>query len=118
MNVDDQAMDWGTVVQRRNSKEPLDKGGWSLFCTSFPALDYTDPLSAPGLRGNGDKAWYGWPDDPKIEQLRQQFIDTDDEAARKKSARRSRSRRSRTGSTSRSANISSPPHGARTSPGT
>jgi peptide/nickel transport system substrate-binding protein len=84
MNVDDQAMDWGTVVQRRGSKEPLDKGGWSLFCTSFPALDYTNPLSAPGLRGNGQKAWYGWPDDAKIEQLRQQFIDTSDEAARRK----------------------------------
>jgi peptide/nickel transport system substrate-binding protein len=72
------------VVQRRNSKEPLDKGGWSLFCTSFPALDYTNPLSAPALRGNGQKAWYGWPDDAKVEQLRQQFIDTSDEAARRK----------------------------------
>ena len=84
INVDDQAMDWGTVVQRRGSKEPLDKGGWSLFCTSFPALDYTNPLSAPGLRGNGEKAWYGWPNDPKIETLRQQFIDTSDEAERKR----------------------------------
>ena len=83
MNIDDQAMDWGTVVQRRGKKDPLDQGGWSLFCTSFPALDYTNPLSAPGLRGNGQKAWYGWPDDPKIEALRQQFIDTNDEAARK-----------------------------------
>ena len=55
VNFDDAAMDWGTVVQRRNSKEPLDKGGWSLFCTSFPALDYTDPLAAPGLRGNGEQ---------------------------------------------------------------
>ena len=83
ITVDDQAMDWGTVVQRRGSKEPLDKGGWSLFCTSFPALDYTNPLSAPALRGNGQKAWYGWPEDAKIETLRQQFIDTADEAQRR-----------------------------------
>ncbi len=62
VNLDDQAMDWGTVVQRRNSKEPLDRGGWSLFVTSFPALDYTDPLAAPALRGNGGAAWYGWPE--------------------------------------------------------
>ncbi len=27
-NIDDQAMDWGTVLQRRASKQPLDKGGW------------------------------------------------------------------------------------------
>jgi peptide/nickel transport system substrate-binding protein len=86
LNIADEAMDWGTVVQRRNSKEPLDKGGWSLFCTSFPALDYISPLSAPGLRGNGAGAWYGWPTDPKIEQLRQQFIDATDDDARKKAA--------------------------------
>jgi peptide/nickel transport system substrate-binding protein len=86
INVADEAMDWGTVVQRRNSKEPLDKGGWSLFCTSFPALDYISPLSAPGLRGNGAGAWYGWPTDPKIEELRQKFIDATDEAGRKQAA--------------------------------
>ena len=51
INAEMVAADWGTVVQRRGSKEPLDKGGWSLFCTSFPALDYTSPLSAPGRYG-------------------------------------------------------------------
>ena len=81
--IDDQAMDWGTVVQRRGRKEPLDKGGWSLFCTSFPALDYVDPLSAPGLRGIGQRAWYGWPDDPAIERARQAFIDASTDADRK-----------------------------------
>ncbi|GAC1339543.1 MAG: ABC transporter substrate-binding protein [Acetobacteraceae bacterium] len=86
LNLDEQVTDWGTVVQRRNSKEPLEKGGWSLFCTSFPALDYTDPLAAPGLRGNGSGAWYGWPTDAKIEALRQQFIDAADEAGRKQAA--------------------------------
>ena len=44
INFSDQAMDWGSVVQRRASKAPLDKGGWSLFCTSSPALDYLNPL--------------------------------------------------------------------------
>ena len=85
LNVDDQAMDWGTVVQRRGSKAPLDQGGWSLFVTSFPALDFVDPLSAPALRGNGEKAWYGWPDDPKAETLRNMFIEAGDEATRKHS---------------------------------
>ncbi|HEX3348543.1 MAG TPA: ABC transporter substrate-binding protein [Acetobacteraceae bacterium] len=84
LNIDDQAMDWGTVVQRRASKAPLDKGGWSLFCTSFPAVDYLDPLSAPALRGNGGAAWYGWPNDPKIEQLRDAWLDSADADARKK----------------------------------
>ena len=83
INVDDQAMDWGTVVQRRGSRAPLDQGGWSLFVTSFPALDYVDPLGAPALRGTGEKAWYGWPENGKMEALRTMFIEAPDEATRR-----------------------------------
>ncbi len=86
INVDEQTMDWGTVVQRRASKEPLDKGGWSMFCASFPAVDYLDPLAAPAARGNGAKAWFGWPDDPKLEQLHDAWMDATDPAERKKLA--------------------------------
>lgn len=86
INIDDIAMDWGTVVQRRASKEPLEKGGWSLFCTSFPAVDYLDPLSAPALRGNGGAAWFGWPNDPKIEDLHNAWLDAIDPAEQKKLA--------------------------------
>ena len=86
VNVDDQSMDFGTVVQRRTSKEPLDKGGWSIFCASFPAVDYVDPLAAPAARGNGAKAWFGWPDDPKLEQLHDTWMDSPDPAERKKLA--------------------------------
>ncbi len=83
LNIDDQTTDWGTVVQRRAKKDPLDKGGWSLFCTSFPAVDYLDPLSAPAIRGNGGAAWFGWPTDAKIEQLRDAWLDATDPAERK-----------------------------------
>ncbi len=86
LNIEDIAMDWGTVVQRRSSKEPLDKGGWSLFCTSFPAVDYLDPLSAPALRGNGGSAWYGWPNDPKLESLHGAWLDAQDAGERKRIA--------------------------------
>ena len=86
VNVDDAAMDWGTVVQRRSSKEPLDKGGWSLFCTSFPALDWVDPLSAPALRGTGGAAWYGWPTNTAVEAMRAQWVDSNDPAERKQLA--------------------------------
>ena len=85
-NVDDQSMDWGTVVQRRNNKGPLDKGGWSMFPTSYPGGDFRSPLTAFPLRGNGPAAWYGWPNDPKIEALREQWLDTADPAGRKRLA--------------------------------
>jgi peptide/nickel transport system substrate-binding protein len=32
-NLDYQALEWGTVVARRASKEPIDKGGWNIFMT-------------------------------------------------------------------------------------
>lgn len=86
VTVKDEPMDFGTVVQRRNSREPLDKGGWSLFCTSFPALDFTDPLSMPASRGNAAAAWYGWPTDEKIEKLRTEWIDETNEPERKRLA--------------------------------
>ena len=36
LNIDEQMVDWGTVVQRRTSKETLDKGGWSIFPAGAP----------------------------------------------------------------------------------
>ena len=87
INLDDQAMDWGTVVQRRAKRDPLDKAGWSLFCTSFPGADYVDPLAAPGMRTNGAKGWYGAPDIPRIEALREAWIDSADMPEKKRLAR-------------------------------
>src|SRR6516162_3100744 len=39
LNVDFQANDWGTLITRRASKEPIDKGGWSIFHTWAAAPD-------------------------------------------------------------------------------
>jgi peptide/nickel transport system substrate-binding protein len=82
LNIDEQATDWGTVVERRASKEPLDKGGWSLFPYGSPAADYQDPIFATNLRGNGKGAWFGWPEDAKAEDLRNRWMDTADPAER------------------------------------
>jgi len=79
-NVDNQPMDWGTVQARRISKEPVDKGGWSLFPSVAPFPDYTDPLLANFIRSNGKDAWFGWPDDPKIESLYSTWLETSDPA--------------------------------------
>ena len=77
-------MDWGTVVERRASKEPLEKGGWSMFPYGAPAAEYRDPIFATNLRGNGDKAWFGWPNDPKAEELRTRWMDSTDAAERRR----------------------------------
>ena len=84
MNVDYQATDWGMVVQRRALTKPPAEGGWNLFCTGFSGLDFFTPASHLPLRGNGKGAWFGWPDDPKIEELRDAWFNAPDLAAQKK----------------------------------
>jgi peptide/nickel transport system substrate-binding protein len=72
MNVDVQSGDWGTVSTRRANRGPLDKGGWSIFVTGLS--NALDPGGHLGLRANGAKAWFGWPDSPRLEALRQDWI--------------------------------------------
>lgn len=84
LNVDYVATDWGTVVTRRAKKDPVDQGGWSAFCTAFAGADQLDPAGHLALRANGDKAWYGWPTDPKLEQLRVDWFSAPELAAQQK----------------------------------
>lgn len=86
LNVDYQAMDWGTVIQRRVQERSPEKGGWSVFNTFWSGLDQFNPVEHVFLRGNGKNGAVGWPSAPKIEALRRQWIDAPDLAAQKKLA--------------------------------
>ena len=87
VNLDFVQMDWGTTVQRRASREPLDKGGWSVLCTAFDAFDFLDPSGHFPLRANGANAWFGWPDIPRLEALRDAWFEAPDLEAQKRIAR-------------------------------
>lgn len=78
LNVEVQAMDWGTLVTRRASKAPLDKGGWNIFDTGWNGLDQVSPAVNLGLRADGEKAWFGWPSDPKIVALTDRWFAASD----------------------------------------
>ena len=80
MNVDVVATDWGTTVQRSVSKQPLDKGGWSMYAAFTGGYDTITPGSHQQLRGNGDRAGNGWPTAPKLEALRDAWLATEDKA--------------------------------------
>ena len=60
LNVDLVETDWGTVVQRRASKAPVDKGGWSIFHTWWEGISLYNPAVNPILLGQGLKGWFGW----------------------------------------------------------
>ncbi len=84
LNIDVQTTDWGTVTQRRSSKETLDKGGWSVFPSGFPSVDLGNPVLAGGLRTNGKDAWVGWPENERIETLRDAWINSTDPVEQKR----------------------------------
>lgn len=77
LTVDYQAVDWGTAVQRRENKAPVEKGGWSGLFTTLSGLDLQVP-SGHAFRANGEKAWFGWVSSPRIEELRAAWLDAVD----------------------------------------
>lgn len=83
-NVDLQALEWGSVVQRRASREPVDKGGWNIFYTWLGGFGNISPAPNIAIRGNGTGAWFGWPTNPAIEQLYSAWFDANDVAAQQK----------------------------------
>ena len=74
MNIDDQPMDWGTVQTRRTNRGALNEGGWSMFPTVTPVPEYSSPLIASFMRGNGKDAFFGWPTDPEGERIHDQWV--------------------------------------------
>jgi len=75
MNIDLQTMEWGSVVARRASREPVDKGGWNIFYTYLGGMGNISPGPDIAIRASGADAWFGWPTDAKMEALRAAWFD-------------------------------------------
>jgi peptide/nickel transport system substrate-binding protein len=73
--------DWGTVIQRRNSREPVERGGWSVFHTWWPSVSILNPAINAVIRGAGARAWFGWHESARIEELAGQWLAAPDAAA-------------------------------------
>jgi peptide/nickel transport system substrate-binding protein len=86
VNAEIQAGDWGTLITRRAVKEPPEKGGWNIFHTWLVGPDMVNPAVNFPLRGTGEKAWFGWPTDNQLEQLREAWFNASDAAGSKKAA--------------------------------
>jgi peptide/nickel transport system substrate-binding protein len=87
MNIDLQALEWGAVVSRRASREPVDHGGWNIFYTYLGGFGNISPGPNIAIRGTGTKAWFGWPTDPDMEALREAWFEAPDLAAQQKICR-------------------------------
>lgn len=73
LNVEMVAMDWQTLVGRRNKQEAPSEGGWNAFITSWNSVDNASPLTTPFLNAACDQALFGWPCDDEIQQLRDDY---------------------------------------------
>ena len=86
LNVELASSDWGSLVIRRASKKPVEEGGWSIFGTGWTGVETLDPSGDLPLAANGGAAWFGWPDDEKLEALRTEWLKTADSEARQEIA--------------------------------
>ncbi|MBK5925886.1 ABC transporter substrate-binding protein [Rhodobaculum claviforme] len=81
MNVRLAAMDWATMTSRRASREAPENGGWNIFPTWWLAVDQLNPITNISVAASGDTAWFGWPENARIEELRDAFARETDPAA-------------------------------------
>ena len=81
-NVELLDMDFGTMLQRRNSKAPPDKGGWSMFHTSAAALSLANPAVNYYTRGPAEGGWAGWYVSPEAEKHADAWMSAADPASR------------------------------------
>ena len=91
--VELQAMDWSTLTSRRPITDPPSQGGWNLFHTWALAVDVANPVANIAISGGcRERAWFGWPCDDEIEQLRDAFARTPDALDRHDLAKRIQAR--------------------------
>jgi peptide/nickel transport system substrate-binding protein len=86
MNVDYQALDWGTVGQRRAKKDPPSQGGWNIFHTWHAGADCINPAPYIALDASGDTAWFGWPKSDELQSKIAAWYAAPDLAAEKQAA--------------------------------
>ncbi|MDR3403224.1 MAG: hypothetical protein P4L99_12070, partial [Chthoniobacter sp.] len=63
--------------------DPPEQGGWNIFQTSWGGVDQFNPAVHVFLRGNGRDGLFGWPNSPRIEELRTAWFHAPDLAAQK-----------------------------------
>lgn len=82
LNVHLEEMDWGTVVERRASRKPIDQGGWSIFHTWWTGISLYNPAVNPILLGQGSKGWFGWYKSDRMMKLNAEWLTAKTAAAR------------------------------------
>jgi len=68
-------MDWGALQARKDTWVPVAEGGWNMFFTYWGVPGIWNPLVNPLIDGSGqDKVWAGWRVNPRVEELRTDYL--------------------------------------------
>lgn len=78
---------WAAILRRRASRAAPGAGGWNMFVTVWSGLDLLHPGVHQALRGTGERAWFGWPSLPRVEELRNGWFEAPDLPAQQRIAR-------------------------------
>jgi peptide/nickel transport system substrate-binding protein len=83
VNVDYQLTDYATMVARRVSRNPPDKGGWNIIHSSIAGAVLSSPATNFNIDSScGSASYFGWPCDATVERLRNAYIEEPDETKR------------------------------------
>jgi peptide/nickel transport system substrate-binding protein len=92
MNVDLFSSDWNGLATRRSKMDAPEDGGWHIFHNNWDSADNLSPLTIHPLRSDCENAWFGWPCDETMEELRQSFLTEGDPDKRLELARQIQAR--------------------------
>ncbi len=83
VNVDVQAMDWGTLLSRRASRNQPDQGGYHIFITTHGGPDTAMPVSNSWFNSRCDRANPGWACDMELDAMVADWARESDPEARR-----------------------------------
>jgi peptide/nickel transport system substrate-binding protein len=82
-NVDFRTSDFATVAERRQSRAPVEKGGWSIVPIVWNGIDMVNPLSDPAVSYNCSDSNPGWYCDATMTALLNRYSETSDPVQQK-----------------------------------
>jgi peptide/nickel transport system substrate-binding protein len=87
LNLDYAAMDWGSALRRQANREPPERGGYNAFCTYTAGVNQFNPAAHNFIRGSGLSATFGWSTSPRLEELRNEWLQSDSDDVRRRIGR-------------------------------
>lgn len=78
MTVDLVVTDYATMARRIQRRDAPEKGGWNVYFTPMEGAFNHTPATNNYIRGDGRSGAPGWPTSPRLEALRQAWLDAED----------------------------------------